>query len=76
MVHIGTISRRGIYEDLLRHFVAEGHNVYIVYPCERRLGKKTTIYEQDGVHFMGVRTLNLQKTSVIEKGVGQILFEG
>jgi hypothetical protein len=29
----------------------------------------------DGIHILGVRTLNLQKTNVIEKGLGQLLVE-
>ena len=29
----------------------------------------------DGVNILGVKTLNLQKTSVIEKGIGQVLVE-
>lgn len=32
--------------------------------------------EKDCVHILGVKTLNLQKTSTIEKGIGQVLVEG
>ena len=35
----------------------------------------TTLEEQDGIHLLGVRTLNIQKTNVIEKGIGTILIE-
>lgn len=76
MVQISDIAGRGIYTDLLRKFQSEGHNVYVVYPLERRIGKETELMEIDGVHVLGVKTLNLQKTSVIEKGVGQVLIEG
>jgi glycosyltransferase involved in cell wall biosynthesis len=44
-------------------------------PHERSLGKPTELREKDGVYILGVKTLNLQKTSIIEKGVGQILVE-
>lgn len=44
-------------------------------PSERRLGLPTELKEQDGVHILGVKTLNLQKTNAIEKGVGQVLVE-
>lgn len=69
------IHSRGIYPDLLRKFVKEGHMVYIVSPKERRYGEKTGVRVDGPVTYLGVRTLNLQKSSVIEKGFGQILVE-
>ena len=76
MGRILDISERGIYTDLMRQFREEGHDVYIVTPRERSYRQPTELYEIDGVHILGVKTLNLQKTSVIEKGVGQVLVEG
>ena len=69
------INSRGIYPDLLRKFRDEGFDVYIVMPHERSLGKPTELRDENGVHILGVKTLNLQKTSIIEKGIGQILVE-
>lgn len=76
MSRISGIAGRGIYTDLMRKFRDEGHNIYIVSPRERSLGLPTGLAEVDGVHILGIRTLNLQKTNVIEKGVGQVLVEG
>jgi len=59
----------------MRKFRDEGHEVYIVSPRERRLSEKTRLYDSEGVHFLGVKTFNLQKTSVVEKGIGQVLIE-
>lgn len=70
-----TIEQRGIYTDLMRKFRNEGHTIYIVSPTERRDGRKTMLIEQDGVHILSVKTLNVQKTNVIEKGVGQLSIE-
>lgn len=75
MSRLTGITQRHIYTDLLRKFRDEGHHVYIVTPYERYLGLPTELKEQDGVHFFGVKTLNLQKSSVIEKGVGQVLVK-
>lgn len=75
MSRISDITGRGIYTDLMRKFRDEGHRVYIVTPHERSLGKRTELVENNGVHILGVRTLNLQKTSIIEKGLGQVLVE-
>ena len=75
MSRISGISSRGIYIDLMRKFRDERHDVYIVTPHERSLGQPTELKKVDGVHILGVKTFNLQKTNVIEKGVGQILVE-
>ena len=89
MARITGIESRGIYQDLMRKFRDEGHTVYIVTPSERRLGEPTKLVDLDdndnvdldlndkgGVHILRVKTLNLQKTNAIEKGVGQVLVEG
>ena len=73
MSNLSELDTHSIYSDLMRKFRDEGHEVYIVAPRERRLGENTHLYDANGVHFLGVKTLNLQKTNVIEKGVGQVL---
>lgn len=75
MARMTEIRRRGIYTDLLRKFRSEGWDIYVVTPHERSLGLPTELKEDGGVHFLGVKTLNLQKTNAIEKGVGQVLVE-
>lgn len=75
MSTIKEVDTHGIYSDLMRKFRDEGHEVYIVSPRERRTGEKTHLYKTGGAHILAVRTLNLQKTNVIEKGIGQVLVE-
>ena len=75
MARMTEIRRRGIYTDLLRKFQSYGWNIYVVFPHERSLGLPTELKEDGGVHFLGVKTLDLQKTNAIEKGVGQVLVE-
>lgn len=75
MSRLTGISKKGIYQDLMRKLRDEGHNVYIVSPLERQFHLPTRLTEIDGVHILGVRTLNVQKTNVIEKGLGQLLLE-
>ncbi len=69
------ISESGIYTDLMRKFRDEGHDVYIIYPNERRTGRPTEVIFENGVHSLGVKTLNVTKTNIIEKGIGQLLLE-
>lgn len=75
MSNLAEVKTKGIYSDLMRYFRDEGHDVYVVSPRERRSGERTCLYVDSGVHFLGVRTLNLQKTNIIEKGIGQVLVE-
>lgn len=69
------IRSRGIYTDLMRKFRDEGHNVYIVAPVERRYKQPTSLKKEDGIFILQVKTLNIQKTNVIEKGIGILLLE-
>lgn len=75
LVRIDNIEGRGIYQDLMRKFRDEGHQVYIVTPSERRLGQNTSLKESNGVKILNVKTLNIQKTNVVEKGIGTLLLE-
>jgi len=75
LVRISDIEERGIYQDLMRKFRDEGHQVYIVTAAERRLGKETSLVESHGVKILNVKTLNVQKTNIVEKGIGTLLIE-
>lgn len=69
------IEARGIYEDLMRKFRDEGHRVFIVTPVERRERLSTSLVDTNWVRIMNVKTLNIQKTNVVEKGIGTLLIE-
>lgn len=69
------IEQSHIYSDLMRKFRAEGHNLYIMYPNERRLGLPTRLSLDDGINILEVKTLNVTKCSILEKGIGQLSLE-
>ena len=73
--NINSIDDKGIYISLVRKFRNEGHQVYIVSPAERRMQQETHIIETGGVNILKVKTLNIQKTNVVEKGLGTLLIE-
>lgn len=75
MIKINSFAERGIYTDLLRKFYQEGHQVYAVCPLERREQKKTCLQIENEGSILHVKTLNLQKTNVIEKGLGTLAIE-
>ncbi len=69
------IERHEIYTDLLREFIKKGDNVYIVSPSERKFKEKTELIKQGDTSILKVKTLNIQKTNIIEKGLGTVLIE-
>lgn len=75
LVRIVDIEDRGIYQDLMRKFRDEGHQVYIVTAAERRLGQETSLVESHDAKILNVKTLNVQKTNIVEKGIGTLLIE-
>lgn len=75
IVNITDIGKRGIYTDLLRELSKRNHNLYIASPAERRLGIPTTFEKKGNAEFLQIRTLNLQKANIIEKGIGMLLVE-
>lgn len=74
---INTLEDRGIYTDLLRKFQNNGHEVFIVSPSERRENKSTSISKIDtgNVTILNVKTFNIQKTNIVEKGIGTLAIE-
>jgi glycosyltransferase involved in cell wall biosynthesis len=75
LVGITDLNERGIYQDLLRKFVKEGHHITIVTPVERRLNIATNYRTENEVSILQVKTFNIQKSNVIEKGIGTLAIE-
>ncbi len=65
-------EEKGIYTDLLRKFRDEGFNVYVVCPEERRYGGKTRLESISNINILYVKSLNLQKTGMVEKGLATL----
>lgn len=75
LASISNIEDKGIYTDLMREFVRHGHTMHIVVPAERRFHQSTEILDSGHVKILRVWTLNIQKTNLIEKGIGTLLLE-
>jgi glycosyltransferase involved in cell wall biosynthesis len=69
------INERGIYNDLIRTFSKRGHKILIVSPRERRYGLKTKLFIHKNINNLRVRTLNVQKTNSLEKGISTLIIE-
>jgi glycosyltransferase involved in cell wall biosynthesis len=72
---INDINERMIYTDLLREFIARGHQVTIVSPTERRYQTFTHLIKKRNAKILKVRTGNIQKTNMIERGLTTLLIQ-
>lgn len=72
--NIYDIEQHGLYNDLLREFAKNGHELTVVSPLERRTGKDTSLTENGNVKILRVKTGNIQKTNYIEKGISLLLL--
>jgi glycosyltransferase involved in cell wall biosynthesis len=66
---------RNIYTDLMQEMKNKGNNVYVVTSKERKYKKSTQISLENGINVLRVKTGNLQKTNLIEKGTSILLIE-
>ena len=72
--NINSIYENGIYQDLVREFISNGHHVDIMCPTERKHKKKTYKIIENGCNIIKVWTLNTQKTNFFEKTVSLLLL--
>jgi glycosyltransferase involved in cell wall biosynthesis len=74
LVQINSLDERGIYHDLLRQFIQNGHEVTVLCPVERRSGLPTRVLKSSGITILQVRTPNIQKSPIWEKALATILL--
>lgn len=66
------LSEHSISLDLLHEFVRNKHSVYVVCSNERRNNQPTMISKEAGCHIIRVRTGNLTKCNIVEKGLATL----
>ncbi len=70
-----SIYDKDLYTDLLRVFMKNGDNVYMVSPIEKRHNESTTLIKEDNSILLRLKIGNIQKTNIIEKGISTITIE-
>jgi hypothetical protein len=75
LISIEDINQRHLYADLMRYFVTKGHYVSIYTPVERRNKKSLSTKEGVGYKIRRVKTLNIQKTNLLEKAIGTLSLD-
>jgi glycosyltransferase involved in cell wall biosynthesis len=72
LIRIDNLNERGIYHDLLREFANNGYTVTVVCPVERSTNVSTRLIKSSKVTILQVKTLNIQKCNLFEKGLSTI----
>ena len=73
---IESLSEHDMYIDLLRVLSNKGHTVYCVSCLERRKQRATECIYEGNNGLLHVKTLNIQKTGLLEKGLATLLITG
>ena len=60
---VPNIRHREIYPDLLREFIKNNHNVYVICAREKRKNLDTEYVEEDGAKLVKVKIGNITKTN-------------
>ncbi len=74
-LQFGGLEYQGIYSDLMRYFIRKNHEVYIVSTNQRKETRLPQISKHFNFCSVKVRTPNITKTNIIEKGVSTLLLE-
>ena len=72
---LGFYSTRGTYFDLMHYMKNEGHKIYVVTPAEKKYNINTNLTNEQGLNVLRVKTGNIQKVSMIEKGISTLMLE-
>ena len=75
LVSIEDINEQGIYHDLIKEFRNRNVNIFVVCPRERRMKVDTELFEDGRIKILKVKTGNITKTNVIEKGITTLTIE-
>lgn len=75
LLDFSTIDENGIYTDLMREFVKDGHDIYIVSPTEKRKNEPSRLIDSGKVKILKLQIGNTQKTNLIEKGISILTLE-
>lgn len=70
------LSERNLYSDLMEEFVNRGHEVFVACQTEKREGIQTHCIEKSGVHVLRIRTGNITKAGILEKGISTFRLQG
>lgn len=75
LANVYDINDHDIYQDMMRYFADQGHDVYIVTGIERKKRYRTELYNSCGCNILRVLVGNQSDVSIIEKGISTVLIQ-
>lgn len=72
---IDSLQKESVHINVIRALIGAGHSVSVLCSRERRLGLPTEYSVESGIKIVRLRTLNVTRCSLLEKGVGMLLLE-
>lgn len=69
------MDEHGVYTDLVRELKRQGNDVYVVCSRERKYRKETSYGIEAGVYVLRVKTSNITKINILQKGLTIIAIE-
>ncbi|RNF39628.1 glycosyltransferase family 4 protein [Planococcus salinus] len=75
LLDFNTIEESGIYTDLMREFVNNNHQLYIISPSEKRNKQPTKMIKKDIYIILKPQIGNFQKSNLLEKAVSTFTLE-
>lgn len=75
LLDFSSVEEKGIYTDLMREFINENHEVYIISPTEKRYKQPTRLFENKNNKILKLQIGNTQKTNILEKGISTLTLE-
>ena len=75
LADIKNIEEHDIYQDLLRFFKSQGHNIYIATCVEKKEKQNTVQYISQECNILRIQIGNQSNCSLIEKGISTITLK-
>lgn len=72
---IDSLQKESVHINVIRALIGAGHSVSVLCSRERRLGLPTEYSVESGIKIVRLRTLNVTRCSLLEKGVSMLLLE-
>lgn len=75
LLDFSTLDEKNIYTDLMREFVKNNHQLYIISPTEKRKTQFTKLIKYEDYKILKLKIGNTQKNNLIEKGISTLTLE-
>ena len=75
LLSFNSLQERNIYTDLLREFVKNGHQVYVISPVEKKQHQRTHLNREENARILRLQIGNTQKTNIIQKGISTVMIK-